>query len=65
MGSMGRIKPTTLDGVLFIASENANSAVLYLVALAVLYKFTHKYTAIVLVLCGGLAGQFLFVPSKI
>jgi hypothetical protein len=62
---VGRIKPTTLDGVLVIASENANAAVLYLLALAVLYKFTHKYTAIVLVLCGALAGQFLFVPSTV
>jgi hypothetical protein len=61
VGAKGRLRPTTVDGVLVIASHDADAAVLYLLALAVLYKFTHKYTMILLVLCGALAGQFLFV----
>jgi len=61
VGTTGRVKPTTVNGVLVIASHDAIAAVLYLLALAVLYRFTHKYTSILLVLCGGLAGQFLFV----
>jgi hypothetical protein len=61
VGSTGRIKATTVDGALVVASQDAVAAVLYLLALTALYKFTHKYTSIVLVLCGALAGQFLFV----
>jgi hypothetical protein len=61
VGTKGRIKPTTVDGVLVIASHDAVAAVLYLLALSVLYMSRHKYTSILLVLCGALAGQFLFV----
>ena len=61
VGSMGRIKAMTVDGALTIAAHDAIAAVLYLIALAVLYKFTHKYSVIVLVVCTPLAGQFLFV----
>jgi len=61
VGSTGRIKAMSVDGALVIASHDAVAAVLYLLALSALYKFTHKYTSIVLVLCGALAGQFLFV----
>lgn len=61
VGSTGRVKPTTADGVLAVATQDSIAAVLYLVTLVVLYRFTHKYTAIVLVLCGAIAGQFLFV----
>jgi len=48
-------------GVLVVASHNAVAAVLYMLALSVLYMSTHKYTSILLVLCSALAGQFLFV----
>lgn len=61
VGFEGHKKPTTLEGTLTIAAQDAICAVLYIVALGVLYRFTHKYTPIVLVLCGALAGQFLFV----
>ncbi|KAF3402126.1 Chromate transport protein [Talaromyces pinophilus] len=44
-----------------ILAKSAPSAVLYILALAVLYKFTSKYTPILLVVVGALAGQFLFV----
>ena len=44
-----------------INAESSSAAVLYIVALAVLYKFTNKYTPLLLVAVGAIAGQFLFV----
>jgi single-stranded DNA-specific DHH superfamily exonuclease len=44
-----------------LASESASAAVLYIIALAALYNFTNKYTPLVLVAIGAIAGQFLFV----
>mgnify|MGYP006902567526 FL=1 len=41
--------------------ESALAAVLYVVASAVLYKFTNKYTPLLLIAVGAIAGQFLFV----
>jgi len=61
VGFQGHKKSTTLEGILKIAAEDAVCAVLYVVVLLALYKFTHKYAGIVLVLCCALAGQFLFV----
>ncbi|GFF40380.1 chromate transport protein [Aspergillus udagawae] len=43
------------------AESAASASVLYVVALAVLYKFTNKYTPLLLVAVGAIAGQFLFV----
>ena len=43
-----------------INAESASAVVLYVVALAVLCKFTNKYTPLRLVV-GAIAGQFLFV----
>lgn len=42
-------------------SNSAPAAVLYLLALAALYRFTNKYTALLLLISGAVAGQFLFV----
>lgn len=42
-------------------AKSAPAAVIYIVALAALYKFTNKYTPIILVVVGAVAGQFLFV----
>jgi uncharacterized membrane protein YqgA involved in biofilm formation len=42
-------------------SKNALAAVVYMVTLAALYKFTNKYTAIILVIVGALVGQYLFL----
>jgi len=61
VGSLGRTQSVTPENNLTIAAQDSMAAVLYAISLAVLYKFTHKYTAIVLVICGALAGQFLFV----
>ena len=43
------------------AAQSGIAAVLFMVALAVLYKFTNKWTTIVLVISGAVAGQFLFI----
>jgi len=43
------------------AMETGSAAVIYMITLAVLYKFTHKYTAIFLVVFGAVGGQFVFV----
>ncbi|KAM3082180.1 hypothetical protein ACMFMG_004628 [Clarireedia jacksonii] len=51
-------QPKTID-------ESANSglaAVLYMVALVVLYRFTNKWTPILLLAAAAIAGQFLFAP---
>jgi hypothetical protein len=44
-----------------VAAQDSIAAILFIVSLAIIYKFTHKYTVIFLVLCGALAGQFLFI----
>lgn len=61
VGDVGRAKPTTIAEGVTITSQDALAAVIYLLTLVILYKFTHKYAVICLVLCGALAGQFLFV----
>lgn len=43
------------------AANSGLAAVLYMLALVVLYKFTNKWTPLVLLACGAIAGQFLFV----
>ncbi|KAI9786685.1 MAG: hypothetical protein M1839_006236 [Geoglossum umbratile] len=42
-------------------SQSGAAVVLYILALAVLYRFTNKYTPLVLLASGVIAGQFLFV----
>lgn len=42
-------------------SGGAPAAVLYLLALGILYKFTNKWTAILLLVGAAVTGQFLFV----
>lgn len=54
--STGRVK--AMDCVVFVTSQ---AAVIYLVALAVLYKLADKCTTIILVLSATIAGQFLFL----
>lgn len=54
------INPTVEERIENI-SKNGLAAVLYMLSLAALYKFTNKYTAIVLVVIGALVGQYLFL----
>jgi hypothetical protein len=43
------------------ALRSGIAAVLYMLALAALYKFTNKWTPLLLLAVGAIAGQFLFV----
>ncbi|KAF3009810.1 hypothetical protein E8E13_010151 [Curvularia kusanoi] len=45
------------------AAQSGIAAVLFTIALAVLYKFTNKWAIIVLVASGAVAGQFLFLDE--
>ena len=61
VGFLGHSTPTTIQEVGVIAAGDAISAVIYMIALSVLYKFKHRFTAILLLFVGAIAGQFLFV----
>ena len=60
-GPLDRIKDKPIGDVVTTVAQVGPAAVLYLLALAALYKFTNKYTALMLVIVGAVAGQFLFV----
>ena len=45
------------------AAQSGIAAAIFTVALAVLYKFTNKWTTVVLVISGAVAGQFLFIEQ--
>lgn len=45
------------------AAQSGIAAVLFTVALAVLYRFTNKWVTIVLVAARAVAGQFLFLDK--
>lgn len=60
-GSIDRFKDKPMAEAIAMTAQVGPAAVLYLLALAALYKFTNKYTALLLVICGAVAGQFLFV----
>ncbi|KAL5597128.1 hypothetical protein FOBRF1_010921 [Fusarium oxysporum] len=61
VGSLERVKGKPIGEVIDTTAQVGPAAVLYMLALAVLYKFTNKYTALLLVIMGAVAGQFLFV----
>ncbi len=60
-GSLDKVKGKPLGEVISTTVQVGPAAVLYMLALAVLYKFTNKYTSLLLVIMGAVAGQFLFV----
>ena len=60
-GSERKSESTDIQKKFERVAHAASAAVLYILTLAVLYKFNHKYTAVLLVICGAVAGQFLFV----
>jgi hypothetical protein len=60
-GSLQKVKGKTLGDAVAATAQVGPAAVLYVLALAVLYKFNNKYTPLFLVIAGGVAGQFLFV----
>jgi hypothetical protein len=55
------VKDKPIGEVIDTTAQVGPAAVLYMLALAVLYKFTNKYTALLLVIMGAAAAQFLFV----
>ncbi|RYP47385.1 hypothetical protein DL768_006553 [Monosporascus sp. mg162] len=59
--SLDRVKDRPIGEVVDTTAQVGSAAVLYMLGLAVLYKFTNKYTALLLVMIGAVAGQFLFV----
>ncbi|PNP78503.1 hypothetical protein FNYG_08133 [Fusarium nygamai] len=61
VGSLERVKDKPIGEVIDTTAQVGPAAVLYMLALAVLYKFTNKYTALLLVIMGAVAGQFVFV----
>ena len=57
--------PTRPGEAILSAARSAIAAVLYCLALLVLYKFgSNKYAAILLVVAGAIAGQFLFIDIE-
>jgi hypothetical protein len=53
------IKP--VEAAIAQAANSGSAAVLYLVALGTLYKFSNKWVALLLIAFGAVAGQFIFV----
>ncbi|ORY09342.1 chromate transporter-domain-containing protein [Clohesyomyces aquaticus] len=47
------------------AAQAGIAAVLFMVSLVILYKFTNKWTTIVLIVSGAVAGQFLFLEDVV
>jgi cell division protein FtsW (lipid II flippase) len=47
------------------AAKSGTAAVLFTMALAILYRSTNKWATIVLVVSGAVAGQFLFVDDPV
>ncbi|UNI19315.1 hypothetical protein JDV02_005506 [Purpureocillium takamizusanense] len=62
-GPLNKLKGKPVDEMISTTAQVGPAAVLYLLALAALYKFTSKYTAPLLVILGAIAGQFLFVET--
>ncbi|KAK0737914.1 hypothetical protein B0T18DRAFT_450023 [Schizothecium vesticola] len=59
-GSLDRLKGEPLGEAIVTTAQVGPAAALYLLPLVALYKFTNKYTALLLVIVNAVAGQFLF-----
>ncbi|KAH7025088.1 chromate transporter-domain-containing protein [Microdochium trichocladiopsis] len=60
-GPVDKLRSKPLDEVISGVVQVGPAAVLFMLALGALYKFTNKYTALVMVVIAAVAGQFLFV----
>ncbi len=60
-GSIDKVKTKPMDEVIDVTAQVGPAAVLYMISLGILYKLNNKYTPLLLVVCGAVAGQFLFV----
>ncbi|KAK1756596.1 chromate transporter-domain-containing protein [Echria macrotheca] len=60
-GSLDRVRGKPIGEAMAATAQVGPAAVLYVLALVVLYKFTNKYTSLLLVIMGAVTGQFLFL----
>ncbi|KAL8908192.1 MAG: hypothetical protein Q9171_005545 [Xanthocarpia ochracea] len=60
-GSPSEEEKGSINVALMRISQSAPAVVLYMLALAALYKFTNKYTPLLILASRATAGQFLFV----
>jgi hypothetical protein len=60
-GSSLKVKEDPINIALEKVSQGGVAAVVCAVTLAVLYKFTGRYTTLLLLASGAIAGQFLFL----
>ncbi len=60
-GTLDNVTDKTLAETVTATGQVGPAAVLYVLALAVLYKFSNKYVPLFLVIGGAVAGQFIFV----
>jgi diacylglycerol kinase len=60
-GSLDKVKGKPIEEAVRVTAQVGPAAVLFVLALAILYKFTNKYTPLLLVIMGAVMGQFLFV----
>ena len=60
-GPVGKVEMDPISVAYDRISQGGPAAVLYILALAVLYKFSNKYTALLLLISGAIAGQFIFI----
>ena len=60
-GPLDKVKDSSIDKAIGIIAQAGTVAVLCMMSLMVLYKFTNKYVTLLLVIMGAVAGQFLFV----
>jgi hypothetical protein len=60
-GPLDKVKSKPISDIIDTTAQVGPAAVLFMLALAALYKFNNKYTALLLVVIGAVAGQFIFV----
>jgi hypothetical protein len=61
VGPLDRVKDRPVKEKIDIAAQAGAAAVLYVLALTVLYKFGNKFVPLLLVIVGAVAGQFVFI----
>jgi chromate transport protein ChrA len=60
-GVKRQAEQTSVNAAIDRLSQNGPAAVLYVLALATLYKFSSKYSPLLLLVCSAIAGQFIFI----
>jgi chromate transport protein ChrA len=60
-GVKRQAEETSVNAAIDRLSQSGPAAVLYVLALATLYKFNSKYSPLLLLVSGAIAGQFIFI----